>query len=234
MKKMMTKKVQDWKKLNNMLSTEIESFRMNHGMTVKEFCILTHMPHSQYSKYINGRKSNLTIVDALRLSAAFPDQLSVNKLLRMSGEKPLKISKLFPVFSFSENPQTDRKETETVFKNFVTKAAFEVLAPDDAVSILASFLQPCSDDEIFLPMKENMIYLTSNLRRIRNIKYTAFSFPRRTVTAHLQQSVFPVRFSDICDYERVFRSGGIFLLSELIYINEKKKIGITLRQKDIM
>ena len=100
--------------------------------------------------------------------------------------------------------------------------------------VLASFLQPCNDDKIYLPMTDNINYLMENLRRIRKIKYSVFPSPKRTVIAHIQRSMLPVRFSDICGYERIFRSGGIYLLSELMYLNEREKIGIKLYQKDNM
>ena len=107
-----------------------------------------------------------------------------------------------------------------------------MFAPDDAISILASFLQSCSDDSIYLPMEDSMNFLMSNLKRIRKIRYSDCTSPRNTVVSHFQRAVRPVRFSDICGYERLFRSGGIYLLSELMYLNEREKIGIKLCQKD--
>ena len=221
-------------KTRNMFSTEIESFRVNQGISVNDFCHLSHICHSQYSKYINGRKPYLSIIDALRLLATFPKKLSVNKLLKMTGEKPLKLSNEFPGIMFSKNKQTDDTETEKVFMNFIAKTAYDLFAPDDAICILSSFLQPYNDDEFFLPMKDTMITLMSNLMRIRKKKYSCFNSPRNTVVSHFQRSSLPVRFSNICGYERLFRSGGIYLLSEILYLNERKKIGLKLCQKDNM
>ena len=227
---MLTKIVQDSEKTGNLLSAEIESFRMKQGLTVKEFCTLCHISRPQYSEYITGKNRYLMIIDAVRLLAAFPEKITVNKLLKWSGEKRLTLSREFPQILFSENAQADYKETEAVFTNFVIKTAFNLYAPADAIMVLASFLQPCNDDEIFLPMTDNINYLMENLRRIRKIKYSVFPSPKRTVIAHIQRSILPVRFSDICGYERLFRSGGIYLLSEIMYLNERKKIGIKLCQ----
>lgn len=227
-KNMLTKKVQGSEKTGNLLSAEIESFRMKQGLTVKEFCTLCHISRPQYSEYITGKNRYLLIPDAVRLLAAFPGKITVGKLLKWSGEKRLALSRSFPHIFFSGNTQTDDKETGTVFKNFIIKTAFDLFAPADAVKILASFLQPCSDDEIFLPMTDSMNYLMENLRRIRKIKFSAFPLPKRTVIAHIQRSMLPVRFSDICGYERLFRSGGIYLLSEIMYLSKRKKLGIKL------
>ena len=218
----------------DLFSTKIESFRMEQGMTVKELCSLSQISQSQYSKYINRKKEHLSISDAVRLLATFPGKLTVSKLLRMTGGKQLKLSREFPRIVFSEKTQTENKETETVFRRFIIRTAFNLFAPDDAISILASFLQPCSDDSIYLPMEDSMNFLMSNLKRIRKIRYSDCTSPRNTVVSHFQRTVHPVRFSDICGYERLFRSGGIYLLSELMYLNEREKIGIKLCQKDNM
>ena len=227
-KNMLTKKVQGSEESENIFSTEIESFRLKQDMTVKEFCTLCHISRPQYSEYVTGKNRYLLITDAVRLLAAFPGKITVSKLLRWSGKKRLALSRSFPHIFFSGNTQTDDKETETVFKNFIIKTAFDLFAPADAVKILASFLQPCSGDELFLPLTDSMNYLMENLRRIRKIKYSVFPSPKRTVIAHIQRSILPVRFSDICEYERLFRSGGIYLLSEIMYLNERKKLGIKL------
>ena len=207
---------------------------MDQGMTVKELCSLSHISQSQYSKYINRKKEHLSISDAVRLLAAFPGKLSISKLLRMSGGKQLKLSREFPQIIFSGKTQTEKQETENVFRRFIIRAAFNQFAPGDAINILASFLQPCSDDSIYLPMEDSMNFLMSNLKRIRKISYSDCTSPRNTVVSHFQRAVRPVRFSDICGYERLFRSGGIYLLSELMYLNEREKIGIKLCQKDNM
>ncbi len=220
--------------MKNILSTEMESFRMGQGITVKELCSMSQISLSQYSKYINGRKQYISITDAVRLLAAFHGKITVSKLLRMSGGKQLKLSGKFPGIIFSEKTQTDANETGRIFKLFVTKTAFDLFAPADAIRILASFLQPCSDEEIFLPMKDSMNCLMSNLKKIRKIRYSDCTSPRRTVASHFQREMQPMRFSDICGYERMFRSGGIYLLSEIMYFNEREKIGIKLCQKDNM
>lgn len=225
---MLTTKEQGSEESGNILATEIESFRLKQDMTVKEFCILCHISRPQYSEYITGKNRYLMIIDAVRLLAAFPEKITVNKLLKWSGEKRLTLSREFPQLLFSENAREDYKETEAVFDNFVIKTAFNSYAPADAIMVLASFLQPCNDDEIFLPMTDNINYLMENLRRIRKIKYSVFPSPKRTVIAHIQRSMLPVRFSDICGYERIFRSGGIYLLSEILYLSDRKKLGIKL------
>ena len=233
-KNMLTKKVHDSEKSEKILSMEIESFRMKQGITVKEFCALCHISQAQYSEYVTGKNRYLSITDALKLLAAFPGKMTVNKLLGMSGERRLKLSREFPKILFSEQTHTDNSETEFVFMKFITKTAFYLFAPADAISIVSSFLQPCSDDKIFLPMEDNMNCLMSKLRKIRKIKYSDFKSARRTVISHFQRDKLPVRFSDVCGYERIFRSGGIYLLSEIMYLNEKKKIGIKLYQNDNM
>lgn len=225
---MLTKKMQGAEEPGNILSAEIESFRLKQDMTVKEFCTLCHISRPQYSEYVTGKNRCLLIPDAVRLLAAFPGKITVGKLLKWSGEKRLALSRSFPHIFFSGNTQTDDKETETVFKNFVIKTAFDLFSPADSVKILASFLQPCNDDELFLPLTDSMNYLMENLRRIRKIKYSVFPSPKRTVIAHIQRSMLPVRFSDICGYERIFRSGGIYLLSEILYLSDRKKLGIKL------
>ena len=226
--------MQNSEKSSNLLSTNIDSFRNYNDLTIKDFCRLSHISLPQYSEYKTGRNRFLSITDAVKLLAAFPGKLTVNKLLKMTGEQPLLIGKEFPKIIFSENKKTDREETETVFINFITYTAYDLFTPIDANKILSPFLQPCNDDELFLPMKNTMICLMSNLMRIRKKKYSDFNSPRRTVISHFQRSFLPVRFSDICGYERLFRSGGIYLLSEIMYLNERNKIGIRLSQKNNM
>lgn len=218
----------------DLFSTKIESFRMEQGMTVKELCSLSQISQSQYSKYINRKKEHLSISDAVRLLAAFPGKLTVSKLLRMTGGKQLKLSREFPRIVFSEKTQTENKETETVFRRFIIRTAFNQFAPADAIKILASFLQSCNDEEIYLPMEDSMNFLMSNLKRIRKIRYSDCTSPRNTVVSHFLRAVRPVRFSDVCGYERLFRSGGIYLLSEIMFLNEREKLGLKLCQKDNM
>ena len=112
---MLTKIVQDSEKTGNLLSAEIESFRMKQGLTVKEFCTLCHISRPQYSEYITGKNRYLMIIDAVRLLAAFPEKITVNKLLKWSGEKRLTLSRVFPQILFSENAREDYKETEAFF-----------------------------------------------------------------------------------------------------------------------
>ena len=231
---MLINKIQDSEKSVDLLPAEIESFRLEQGLTVKEFCTVCHISRPQYSEYITGKNRHLLSKDAVRLLAAFPGKLTVSKLLRMSGGKQLKLSREFPKLFFSEKTQTENNETETVFRRFIIRTAFNQFAPADAICILASFLQSCSDDSIYLPMEDSMNFLMSNLKRIRKIRYSDCTSPRNTVVSHFQRTVHPVRFSDICGYERLFRSGGIYLLSELMYLNEREKIGIKLCQKDNM
>ena len=226
--------MRDRNKTDYLLTTEIEAFRKELGITVKDLYFLSHIKQPQFSKYMTGRNRFLSITDAMKLLAAFPEKLTINKLLKMTGEKPLLIGKEFPKIIFSENKKMDREETETVFKHFITYTAYDLFTPIDAIKILSSFLQPCNDDELFLPMKNTMICLMSNLMIIRKKKYSDFNSPRRTVISHFQRSFLPVRFSDICGYERLFRSGGIYLLSEIMYLNERNKIGIRLSQKNNM
>ena len=216
------------------MPTEIESFRMEQGLTIKEFCTVCHISRPQYSEYITGKNRHLLIKDAVRVLAAFPGTLTVSKLLRMSGGKQLKLSREFPKIIFSGKTQTENNETETVFRRFITKTAFNQFPPADAICILDSFLQQCNDDEIYLPMEDSMKFLMSNLKKIRKIRYSDCTSPRNTVVSHFQRAVHPVRFSDICGYERLFRSGGIYLLSEIMYLNESEGIGIKLCEKDNM
>ena len=201
---------------------------MEQGLTVKEFCTVCQISRPQYSEYITGKNRHLLIKDAVRLLAAFPRKFTVSKLLRMSGGKQLKLSREFPKIVFSEKTQTENQETDTVFRKYIIRTAFYQFAPADAICILASFLQPCNDEEIFLPMEDSMKFLMLNMKKIRKIRYSDCSSPKNTVVSHFQRAVRPIRFSDICEYERLFRSGGIYLLSEIMYLNEREKIGIKL------
>ena len=94
--------------------------------------------------------------------------------------------------------------------------------------LFSAMSMPWDGNEIGLPFMENMYSLMDRLRIIRKLKFTQFSIPSQTVLSHFQRKRLVTRFTDLCEYERAFDSGGVYLLSEIMYLNERKKYGIML------
>ncbi len=211
-----------------MFTEKIENFRIQHKLTVLQFCSAAHLPVSQYRSYLYGEKQNLSVKDAVMLMASFPEELNINRLLGMIDKKGLVLSPAFPSFKFSNDLIEDYERSEKIFRKFFTGTAYAYFSALDAIRLMTAMISLCTKEEIWLPLAENMYYLMHSLRGIRKLKFTDFEIPPRTVLSHFQRNRLVTRFSDICEYERLFNSGGLYLLSELLYLNEKRKFGIIL------
>ena len=207
-----------------MFAKKIEKFRNRHKLSVLQFCSAAHLPVSQYRSYLYEKKY-LSIKDAVMLMASFPEELSINNLLGMNGEKELILSPNFPIFRFG-NSKMDYEKSEKTFRNFYIHTAYEFFNPANAIRLLAAMTSPCDRLKIWLPTAENMYYLMYSLHDIRKLKFKDFKIPARTVLSHFQRNRLITRFTDLCEYERLFNSGGLYLLSELMYLNEKRDFGI--------
>jgi hypothetical protein len=157
--------------------------------------------------------------------ASFPEELNVNNLLGMDGRKGLSLSPNFPILRFGDS-KMDYEKSEKTFSKFYIDTAYEFFNPVDAIRLLAAMTSPCDKLKIWLPTAENMYYLMYSLHDIRKIKFKDFKIPVRTVLSHFQRNRMITRFADLCEYERLFNSGGLYLLSELLYLNEKRDFGI--------
>ena len=157
--------------------------------------------------------------------ASFPEELSINNLLGMNGKKGLLLSPNFPIFRFGDS-KMDYENSEKTFRNFYIDTAYEFFNPENAIRLLAAMTSPCDRLKIWLPTAENMYYLMYSLHDIRKLKFKDFKIPARTVLSHFQRNRLITRFTDLCEYERLFNSGGLYLLSELMYLNEKRGFGI--------
>ena len=162
------------------------------------------------------------------LMASFPEELNINSLLGMMGSRELLLGEGFPSFGFSNDPKHDYDKNENYFRKFYCDTAFRIFKPLDAIELLAAMTSSCNKNEIWLPMAENMYYLMYSLRNLRKLKFTRFESSEQTVLAHFQRSRLVTRFIDLCDYEQAFDSGGLYLLSELMYLNERRDFGIKL------
>ena len=215
-----------------MLSEKLESFRIRKALSIKEFCEKTTMGMPQYSKYIHERKIFLSVKDAVKLLAAFPDDITVNTLLSWIEHKPLHLSSRFPRFGFSYNEEYDREETEKIFRKFYIKTVIELFDPGEAIMLLNAMVMPWDGNTIGLPFTENIYALMDCLRIIRKTRFTKFSIPAQTVLTHFQRKRLIIRFGELCEYERAFKSGGVYLISELMYQNMIKEYGIRLWLSD--
>lgn len=211
-----------------MIFESIESFRVHKKMSVQDFCEITQISPSRYSKYKHGSFQFLMISDAVRLISAFTGEINVNILLKWTGEKPLPLSGKFPEFAFAYEPASDSGKTEQIFRRFLISTAFDVFKPEEALKLLAGMADPWNRSEIGMPSRENMYTLMYSLRDFREIRFTDFSISPRTVLAHFQRRRLLTRFTDLCEYERSFVSGGIYLLSELMFLSMKRHLGIRL------
>ena len=209
-----------------MFAEEIETFRNQHKLTVLQFCSAVRLPVSQYRSYLYGEKHDLSVKDAVMLMGSYPDELNINKLLGMINKKGIDLSPEFPSFRFSNDPKLDYEKSEKVFKKFYIDTAYKYFRPLDAIQLLSAMVSLCNKEEVWLPLTENMYYLMHTLQNIRMLKFADFEIPARTVLSHFQRNRLVTRFSDLCEYERLFNSGGLYLLSELLYLNEKRKFGI--------
>ena len=213
-----------------MLDSEIEAFRKQKGLSVNRFCELTHIRDRQYKNYLNRSKAYLSVKDAVRLMAAFPDNLSINSLLIMCGRKPLKLAGDFPRLCFSCNEEYDSRESEVLFRGFYIKTVLKLFSHKEAITLLNAMAMPWDPADIGLPFMENMYSLMDCLRIIRKIRFTKFSIPAQTVLSHFQRKRNITKLGDLCEYEAAFGSGGAYLLSELMYLNVRKGYGIRLWQ----
>ena len=214
-----------------MFSQEIESFRIRKGLAIKEFCAISRIGVPQYSEYLHKRNHFLMTADAVKLMAAFSNEININTLLQWIDQKPLTLSERFPLLSFSCDLKADHEKSEQVFRTFQVLTAFKTFAERDAIRLLAAMIHPWNRSEIGLPVRDNMYYLMYCLRDVRRIKFTKFGIPAQTVLTHFQRKRQVRRFTDLCEYERAFKSRGIYLLSELIYLNERNGFEIRLLSK---
>ena len=211
-----------------MIFESIESFRVHKKMSVQDFCEITQISPSRYSKYKHGSFQFLMISDAVRLISAFTGEINVNILLKWTGEKPLPLSGKFPEFAFAYEPASDSGKSEQIFRRFLISTAFDVFKPEEALKLLAGMADPWNKSKIGLPKTENMYSLMYTLRAIRKIRFTDFCIHAQTVLTHFQRRRLPSRFTDVCKYESAFESGGIYLLSELMFLSMKGHLGIRL------
>lgn len=109
-----------------MIFESIESFRVHKQMSVQDFCEITQISPSRYSKYKHGSFQFLMISDAVRLISAFTGEINVNILLKWTGEKPLPLSGKFPEFAFAYEPASDSGKSEQIFRRFLISTAFDV------------------------------------------------------------------------------------------------------------
>lgn len=209
-----------------MFIKDIENIRKTHELSIPQFCNAAHIQVRQYRRYLKGTQKHLSIRDAVMLMAAFPNELNINRLLGMIGKKDILLHPDFPSFSFVCDLKQNYEKGEKSFINFYIAAAFEFFKPVSAIKLLATMTSNCDKTGIWLPTTENMYYLMHCLREIRRLKYKDFRIPSRTVLSHFLRNRLITRFSDLCEYERLFHSGGLYMISELVYLNEKKDFGI--------
>lgn len=211
-----------------MFAKKIDRFRKKLKLSIPQFCKAGHIQITQYRRYLRNDTESLLIKDAVMLMASFPEELNINSLLGMMGSRELLLGEGFPSFGFSNDPKHDYDQNENNFRKFYYDTAFRIFKPLDAIELLAAMTSRCNKNEIWLPMAENMYYLMYSLRNLRKLKLTRFEPSEQTVLAHFQRRRLVTRFIDLCEYERAFDSGGLYLLSELMYLNERRDFGIKL------
>ena len=211
-----------------MFAKKIDKFRKKHKLSIPQFCKAGHIQITQYRRYLKSETESLLIKDAVMLMASFPEELNINSLLGMIGSRELLLDEGFPLFGFSNDSKQDYDQNEKYFRKFYCDAAFRIFKPLDAIELLAAMTSRCNKYEIWLPMAENMYFLMYSLRKIRKLKFTRFQLPVQTVLTHFQRKRQITHFADLCEYEGGFDSGGLYLLSELMYLNERRNLGIKL------
>ena len=211
-----------------MFSEEIEAFRNKKGLSVKEFCEVSRIIFSRYSKYQHGYFRFLMIADAVRLLAAFSGEIRISTLLKWTDQRPLSISRDFPEFAFSCDDEADYERSDAVFRQFYIQTVYDVFPLENSIDLLAAMAPPWDRSVIGLPVLYNMYSLMYTLRKIRKIRFSGFSIPAHTVQMHFQRRRLITRFTDLCEYERAFESGGLYLLSELMYLSDRRRFGIRL------
>lgn len=211
-----------------MFSSEIEAFRNRKGLPVKDFCEVSRISFSRYSRYQHGYFRFLMIADAVRLLAAFSGEIRISTLLKWTDQRPLRLSRDFSEFAFSCDPDSDYERSDAVFRKFYIRTVYDVFPLENSIDLLAAMAHPWDRSVIGLPVLYNMYSLMYTLRNIRRISFTGFSIPAHTVQMHFQRRRLVTRFADLCEYERSFESGGLYLLSELMYLNDRRRFGIRL------
>lgn len=211
-----------------MLIENIENFRKSHLLSIDKFCEKVHIQERQYRRYLKGNQNNLSVRDALMLSASFSEEININKLLELAEEQNLFLRPGFPSFGFSKDPKLDYENSERIFRQYFLDAVYKLFQPTYAIKLHAAMVSLCDKTKVWLPLSENMYSLMYTLRDIRKIRFNDFDIPYQTVLSHFQRKRLVTRFADLCNYERAFDSGGIYLLSELMYQNEKRHLGIAL------
>lgn len=210
-----------------MLAKKLERFRKEHNFSIPQFCAAGHIHITQYRRYLSGHY-HLSVKDAVMLMASFPEGFDINTLLGMITGKRLFLANGFPSFRFTYDPKHDYDKTERIFTKFYYDTASGIFSPRDSIDLLAVMTSLCSRSELWLPMAENMYSLMYSLREIRKLKFSSFGISSQTALTHFQRKRLITRFSDLCEYEWAFRSGGLYLLSELMYLNERNNYGIGL------
>ena len=210
-----------------MLAKKLERFRKKHNFSIPQFCAAGHIHITQYRRYLSGHY-HLSVKDAVMLMASFPKELDINTLLGMITGKRLFLEDGFPSFRFMDDPKQDIDQTERIFTKFYFDTALRSFSARDSINLLAAMTSLCCRSELWLPLAENMYSLMYSLREIRKLKFSGFGIPSQTALTHFQRKRLITRFSDLCEYEGAFHSGGLYLLSELMYLNEKNNYGIRL------
>ena len=221
-----------------MLAQELDFFRKNKKITVRDFCEITGIPAAQYNRYRSGSAAQLQINDAAKLLAGFPDDISIPVLCRMCEIKTPKLSAGFPQFSFAvpngfykSNKRIRKFIVDTLQSKFSPSAAGAVL---DAVTTDVDIF---SDDVIrqnsipFFITQSSQYSLMQALKSIGNLKTEDISLDSSTVNFHFMRRNRIQKFSDLCIYERTFDSYGIFLLMEMLFSTNRSGINIFARSQ---
>ena len=211
-----------------MFAKKIDRFRKKLKLSIPQFCKAGHIQITQYRRYLRNDTESLLIKDAVMLMASFPEELDVNTLLGMITRKRLFLADGFPSFRFTDNPKQDYDQTERIFTKFYFDTATGFFSSRDSISLLAAMTSLCCSSELWLPLAENMYSLMYSLREIRKLKFSSFGISSQTALMHFQRKRLVTRFSDLCEYESSFHSGGLYLLSELMYLSERNNYGIRL------
>lgn len=219
-----------------MFSEKIDDFRKSKGLTIDEFGEITHIPAIQYSRYRSGYNKFLQVNDALKIMAGFPDDITIPVLCSMCEIPTVKLSKRFPSFNFQIS-EPDEKSNKRI-KRFVYGSLEKNFSSSEFVELYGSLLTDVNifaDDIIendYVPYyltKFSLYSFMYSLRMIRGLNAKDYDLPASTVNAHLLRRMRISRFRDLCMYERLFDSGGVFLFLEMLYSGEHSNIRVSLR-----
>lgn len=220
-----------------MFADNLESFRLKIGLSVKDFSVVSHISPSQLTRYRNGSSQILSLHDSIKLLASFPGDITIAKLAEMTNIYPVPDVGKFPEFTYVRTAYDTVYRSNKKIRNYILNSVKNSFNDSDTVKVLSAIC--CQENLLstefmrYYPIwkhitDESQFMLMNCLRTIRDIKMVDIPIPYNNITKHFNRSNHISSFADLCCYENIFSSGGIFMLFEMMFDADEQNMEVSI------